>query len=95
MNGVDDVKISLQRFGWPDYFVFLMMLLSCVFIGIYFGFVQKKPKKTADDADDYLVGGRKMSVFPITMSLIARYAPIQILCAYIVLLFNKNIFYIA
>lgn len=70
--GVEDVKISLQRFGWPDYLVFLVMLLSCVMIGIYFGFIQKKPKKTSDQAAHYLVGGRKMAVFPVTMSLIAR-----------------------
>lgn len=71
--GVEDVKISLQRFGWPDYLVFLVMLLSCVMIGIYFGFIQKKPKKKSDQAADYLVGGRKMAVFPVTMSLIARF----------------------
>lgn len=70
--GVEDVKISLQRFGWPDYLVFLVMLLSCVMIGIYFGFIQKKSKKSSDQAADYLVGGRKMAVFPVTMSLIAR-----------------------
>lgn len=68
---VDAVKISLQRFGWIDYTVFLLMLTSCIFIGIYFGFIEKKSKKT-DDEDNYLVGGRSMKVFPIAMSLIAR-----------------------
>ncbi|XP_037040754.1 sodium-coupled monocarboxylate transporter 1 [Bradysia coprophila] len=71
--GVEDVKISLQRFGWPDYLVFLVMLLSCVMIGIYFGFIKKKPKKTSEQAADYLVGGRTMAVFPVTMSLIASF----------------------
>lgn len=72
---VDDVKVSLQRFGWPDYVVFLMMLLSCSLIGVYFGFVQKKPQKSTAGgrADDYLVGGRQMAVFPVTMSLIASF----------------------
>lgn len=70
--GVDDVKISLQRFGWPDYVVFLIMLLGCLMIGVYFGFIQKKPKKASEEADNYLVGGRKMGVVPVTMSLIAR-----------------------
>lgn len=70
--GVDDVKISLQRFGWPDYVVFLLMLLSCIAIGIYFGFIEKKSKKPSDEEADYLVGGRTMGVFPISMSLIAR-----------------------
>lgn len=72
-QGVDDVKYSLQKFGWPDYLVFVIMLISCSFIGIYFGFIQKKSKKSGDGASDYLVGGRNMKVFPITMSLIARY----------------------
>ncbi|GAB0091668.1 sodium-coupled monocarboxylate transporter 1 [Sergentomyia squamirostris] len=71
--GVDDVKISLQRFGWPDYLVFACMLISCLLIGIYFGFVKKKPKKGTEEADNYLVGGRKMSIVPIAMSLIATY----------------------
>lgn len=69
---VDDVKISLQRFGWPDYVVFVMMLISCAMIGIYFGFVKKNPKKCKEAEADYLVGGRKMKVFPVAMSLIAR-----------------------
>lgn len=69
---VDDVMVSLQKFGWPDYVVFLLMLLSCLMIGIFFGFIEKKPKTTADQADDYLVGGRKMSVLPVAMSLVAR-----------------------
>lgn len=69
---VDDVKISLQRFGWPDYVVFVLMLVSCVGIGIYFGFFEKKSKKPSDEEADYLVGGRTMGVVPISMSLIAR-----------------------
>lgn len=70
---VDDVKISLQKFGWPDYVVFVLMLVSCVGIGIYFGFFEKKAKKGTDEESDYLVGGRTMGVIPISLSLIARY----------------------
>lgn len=68
---VDTIKVKLQKFGWTDYTVFLAMLTSCIFIGIYFGFIQKKPKKSKDE-DEYLVGGRTMKIFPVTMSLIAR-----------------------
>lgn len=71
-SGVDDVKISLQKFGVPDYIVFVFMLISCSLIGIYFGFIEKKSKKSVDEESDYLVGGRRMQVVPITMSLIAR-----------------------
>jgi solute carrier family 5 (sodium-coupled monocarboxylate transporter), member 8/12 len=69
---VNDVKISLQKFGWPDYLVFVLMLVSCSMIGIYFGFYSKKSKATTKKADEYLVGGRNMSVLPIAMSLVAR-----------------------
>lgn len=69
---VDAVKLRLQRFGWPDYSVFLLMLTSCICVGIYFGFIKKKSKKIKEQ-DDYLVGGRSMSVFPVAMSLISRY----------------------
>lgn len=71
--GVDDVKISMQRFGWPDYLVFVFMLLSCSMIGVYFGFIKKNPKKCKEAESNYLVGGRQMSIFPVTMSLIASF----------------------
>lgn len=69
---VDNVRIQLQRFGWPDYSVFVLMLVSCAMIGVYFGFFEKKTKESEDESD-YLVGGRKMKVFPVAMSLIARF----------------------
>lgn len=77
MSGLmlDDVKISMQKFGMPDYLVFVMMLVMCALIGVYFGFFEKKPAKTCDEESDYLVGGRQMKVIPIAMSLIARYVP--------------------
>lgn len=68
---VDDVKVQLQKFGWPDYSVFVLMLATCAGIGIYFGFFEKKSKQIADESD-YLVGGRSMKTFPVAMSLIAR-----------------------
>lgn len=70
---LDDVKISMQKFGWPDYLVFVVMLVICALIGVYFGFIEKKPAKKCDEESDYLVGGRQMKVVPIVMSLIARY----------------------
>ncbi|XP_058447628.1 sodium-coupled monocarboxylate transporter 1-like [Malaya genurostris] len=69
---VDEVKVSLQKFGLYDYVVFVLMLLSCLLIGIYFGFIKKKSQKGAVEAD-YLVGGRKMSVIPVSLSLIASF----------------------
>lgn len=69
---VETVKVQLmQKFGFLDYAVFLLMLSSCSLIGVYFGFFAKKDKKSTGQ-DDYLVGGRTMKVFPVAMSLIAR-----------------------
>lgn len=72
---VEDVKKSLQKFGLFDYSVFLFMLMGCSLIGIYFAWkMQKnKSKKNCKQEDDYLVGGRNMKIFPVSMSLIARY----------------------
>uniref|UniRef100_A0A1Q3G592 Putative sodium/solute symporter n=2 Tax=Culex tarsalis TaxID=7177 RepID=A0A1Q3G592_CULTA len=78
-QNVDDLSRSLQRFNWPDYMVFVLMLISCIFIGIYFGYKdhqKHKNRKTArrdSEALDYLVGGRKMSVFPVSVSLVASW----------------------
>lgn len=68
MAEIDEMLLHLQRFSWPDYLVFIAMFFLCLLIGIYFGFVKK-----AVSEDDYLVGGRNMSVFPIALSLVASF----------------------
>ena len=74
MSGIsiDEVRVDLQKFAWQDYSVFLAMLAICAGIGIYFGKKKKKSKAITDETD-YLVGGRRMKIFPVAMSLIARY----------------------
>ncbi|XP_055375312.1 sodium-coupled monocarboxylate transporter 1 [Condylostylus longicornis] len=69
MTEIDDIVSHMQRFSWPDYLVFTLMLFMCILIGIYFGFMQSKSM----DEDDYLMGGRTMMVFPISLSLIASF----------------------
>lgn len=69
MTSVTDIITHLQRFSLPDYLVFVLMLVLCIFIGIYFGFMQKQ-KSTEDE---YLVGGRNMHTFPIALSLVASF----------------------
>lgn len=68
MQDVNDVIVHLQRFAWSDYLVFVLMLLLCICIGIYFGFFEKKN----NTEDEYLVGDRNMQIFPIALSLVAR-----------------------
>ncbi|XP_043659860.1 sodium-coupled monocarboxylate transporter 1 [Drosophila teissieri] len=79
---VEELRASLQSFGWPDYVVFCLMLAICAVIGIYFclqlrGESRKKKsfgeEEAATSAASYLVGGRQMKIFPITMSLISSF----------------------
>lgn len=69
MENLENVALHLQRFSGFDYVFFLFMLFLCILIGLYFGFVKKKE---ASAEAEYLMGGRKMGVFPISLSLIAR-----------------------
>jgi sodium-coupled monocarboxylate transporter 8/12 len=59
MENLEDIARHLQRFNISDYALFILMLLLCVFIGIYFGFVEKR---TTDAESNYLMGGRNMMV---------------------------------
>lgn len=75
---VTDVNKSLQYFDWIDYVVFMFMLISCAVVGIYFACIDKRRQSQgvssngSDVAQEYLMGGRNMSVVPVAMSLVAR-----------------------
>ncbi len=82
MLSVEDLSNSLKRFGLIDYAVFATMLLCCSMVGLYFGYKDhmkhKKSKKNRRrgslvdvEAVDYLMGGRNMQVFPVSMSLVS------------------------
>lgn len=68
MQNIDQILSELQRFSWADYIAFVAMFLLCIFIGIYFGFMKKSVSE-----DDYMLGGRKMLVIPISCSLVASF----------------------
>lgn len=68
MPTVQEISESMQNFGTSDYIVFAVMLIACGFVGIYFGFVKK-----SSGEDEYLVGGRNMKMFPVSLSLIASF----------------------
>ncbi|KAI4470150.1 sodium-coupled monocarboxylate transporter [Holotrichia oblita] len=55
-----------EKFGWIDYFFFLLMLLISTGMGIYHGIYKKQ-----QTAADYLLGGKQMAIVPISMSLIS------------------------
>lgn len=63
---MEAVKESLQTFGWSDYTVFITMLVSCIGIGLYFS------RNSGENAAmDYLLGGQRLGLIPISMSMIA------------------------
>ncbi|XP_068904857.1 sodium-coupled monocarboxylate transporter 1-like [Tenebrio molitor] len=57
-----------QLFRWPDYVVLITTLALSLAIGLYFGCF-----RGFTNVEEYLMGNRKMDVFPITMSLVASY----------------------
>ncbi|XP_066905537.1 uncharacterized protein [Halyomorpha halys] len=65
----DKLVSSLKLFNWAEYCVFFGMLASSALIGVYYGC---KPKKEVT-VDEYMLGGRSMSVLPVAMSLIASF----------------------
>ncbi|CAH1407495.1 unnamed protein product [Nezara viridula] len=55
---------------WIDYTVFSALLILSTGIGVYFAFFAKEKQNTTAE---YLLGGKTMGIFPISMSLIASY----------------------
>nr|XP_022915690.1 sodium-coupled monocarboxylate transporter 2-like isoform X2 [Onthophagus taurus] len=53
-------------FSWFDYTSLILMLLISTVIGIYYGFYNKQ-----SSAKDYLLGGKNMNVWPISLSLVS------------------------
>ncbi|XP_076245140.1 sodium-coupled monocarboxylate transporter 2 [Calliopsis andreniformis] len=62
-------ELKQLSFGWTDYTLFTGLLGISVLIGIYFGCFEKKQ----DNTTEYLLGGKSMSCFPVSMSLIASH----------------------
>jgi uncharacterized membrane protein len=57
-------------FKWPEYMVFASVLVASMGIGVFYGFFSKKNQTN----EEFLMAGRQMSVFPVTLSLICRLA---------------------
>ncbi|KRT84249.1 hypothetical protein AMK59_1454 [Oryctes borbonicus] len=66
MDKVTTERDIAEKFSWYDYGMFGLMLALSTIIGVYFGFVRKQTT-----SNDYLLGGKKMSAVPISISLIA------------------------
>lgn len=53
------------RFHWIDYLMLCATLVLSCAVGIYYGIKGRKNST----ADDYLMAGRSMSIFPVSFSL--------------------------
>ncbi len=64
-----DIRMTESRFHWADYLVLgISLVLSCA-VGVYYGIVDWKHKRNT--TEDFLMAGRKMSMLPVAISMIA------------------------
>lgn len=61
--------MSRAGFSVYDYIVFAIMLGISLLIGLYYALKDRK-KKTVDE---FLLGGRKLKIFPVAMSILASF----------------------
>jgi hypothetical protein len=57
-----------KLFTWVDYLLFALTLLVSSLVGVYHAW-----RGASGSTSDYLTGGRKMPIFPVALSLAARY----------------------
>lgn len=67
MNASETIE-GAAYFTALDYSIFIGLLSCSMAIGIFFGFFSKGLRT----AEEYLVGGHKMKVIPIAVSLMSR-----------------------
>lgn len=60
---------SYHQLQWPDYLVFVLMLVVSILIGIYYRMTGGKQNTTAE----YLLADGSMSIFPVAFSLMASF----------------------
>lgn len=68
MPGEAELTPSMFMMNWVEYCVVCAMLLLSLLIGVYYGWFKKQ-----DTVAEYMLGGKKMSIFPVAMSLLFRY----------------------
>lgn len=68
----ENTKINLSErghFSLIDYSVLASLLITSSLIGLYYGFIAKKRQ---NNTLEYFQGGKEITLFPISMSLIAQ-----------------------
>ena len=70
----------MATFTIYDYIVFSAMLILSAICGVYFGYFKKHISKNKEDLNfgssamnEYLLGSKKLKVFPVARSLVASY----------------------
>jgi len=63
-----EILSTRKLFTWPDYVVLIGSLAISTLIGLYHGYKGRKNFTTGE----FSLGGRKMGIFPVSMSLLAR-----------------------
>lgn len=61
---------NIQQFSIVDYTIFIALLGLSSIIGIYYGFMARNKQ---NNADEYLLGSKTMTLFPIAVSLIVSW----------------------
>ena len=57
----------IAKFGWEEYLIFALMLAVSAAIGIFYWY------QGQNNNAEFLLGGKSMGVFPMTMSLVASF----------------------
>uniref|UniRef100_A0A146LI51 Sodium-coupled monocarboxylate transporter 2 n=1 Tax=Lygus hesperus TaxID=30085 RepID=A0A146LI51_LYGHE len=64
------IEKVIELFDWMEYTVFGASLLACMLIGVWFGFIKKAGQ---DTVEGYMLGGKQMKLFPVSLSLISSF----------------------
>ncbi|XP_053402515.1 sodium-coupled monocarboxylate transporter 1-like [Mercenaria mercenaria] len=75
---------TTNTFHWLDYLIFILMLVISAAVGLFYAIKDRRNQSTAN----FLLGGRRMSILPVTLSLMASF-----LSAILVLGVPTEIFY--
>ncbi len=55
-----------DKFGWEEYLMFSLLLALSASVGVYYWWRGQR------DNEEFLVGGKDVGLFPITISLVVR-----------------------
>lgn len=61
--------VDVANFSTADYIVLIILLISSALIGVYYAWVDRKRTNN----QEYLTGGNQLSIFPVTLSLVASH----------------------